>query len=75
MGISLPEADEQAFLGMLVGAERTINYVDSLPVYQDPRLVPDLGAEGKRTYHRPSAEENPYNAWSHQVSTYYPPLW
>lgn len=61
--------DEAGYLAMVRAAQQSVDFVDQMDDYIDPRLTPSLGAAGPaaRTYTVPQPSENPLNAWSHRV--------
>ena len=60
--------DEKAYLLLLNSFDAVVQHVNSLPDFEDPRLEPTPLEGGLRNYARPSAKENPLNAWRHKVS-------
>lgn len=50
---------------MLRSFEAVMQHIEQSPDYIHPDLVPQA-VVGSREYHRPAAEDNPLNAWSHQ---------
>ncbi|KKY26441.1 putative glutamyl-trna amidotransferase subunit [Phaeomoniella chlamydospora] len=64
--IKIPlEADEKTYHVLLQSADEVIDSVNQEPDYIDPRLAPQETVS-ERTYWKPSATENPFNAWSHR---------
>src|SRR5436305_6327989 len=63
--ITIPTADEEAYLVFLQSADATIASVNQLPNYVDPRLNPVPVVGGERTYWK--AEQNSLNGWSHRT--------
>ncbi|KAI1452687.1 amidase signature enzyme [Annulohypoxylon moriforme] len=57
--------DELGYLSFVHAAQESVDFVNRMPDYVDPRLTPDVGTS--RTYTLPSASENPLNAWSHRT--------
>lgn len=60
----MKDGDAEDYLFLLNSLDATLDQVNRLPEYIDPRLLPDE-ATLPRTYSKPT--ENPLNAWSHQV--------
>lgn len=65
--IRIPEKDEGDFLTLVRAADYAIKYVDNLPAYVHPRLLPQEDVAKTRPYTKPAPHENPLNAWSHKV--------
>src|SRR3981189_2519198 len=63
--ITIPPADEAAYLLLLESGDATSASVDELPDYIDPRLKPVTVVGGERKYWK--AEQNPLNGWSHRT--------
>lgn len=53
--------DETAFLLFANSFDAVCQTIQDLPEYEDPRLCPIPVDGGKRSYCRPSQEENPLN--------------
>ncbi|KAI2468863.1 amidase signature enzyme [Annulohypoxylon bovei var. microspora] len=68
-GFLLRPQDELEYLSIVQDAQKSIDFVDRMPDYVDPRLTLDIGTpvEASRTYTLPLASENPLNAWSHRT--------
>ncbi|KAI0376419.1 amidase signature enzyme [Hypomontagnella monticulosa] len=68
-GIIMRPQDEAGYLSMVRAAQQSVELVDRMKDYIDPRLVPSIGASGPaaRTYTTLPPVENPLNAWSHRT--------
>ncbi len=57
IGLSLSDADIESFIGLMKGHIEAYNLVDALPDHLPEVMYPRTPGR------RPTAEENPYNAW------------
>lgn len=77
VNMTIPAQDEDDYLGLVRAADVAVKHVERLPAYIDPRLLPtclshkeatppphDL-AKARRVV-KPTPEQNPLGAWSHQ---------
>lgn len=76
VNMAIPAQDEDDYLGLVRAADVAVKHVERLPAYIDPRLLPtclshkeatpphDL-AKARRVV-KPTPEQNPLGAWSHQ---------
>lgn len=65
----IPPQEEVDYLGLVRAADVAVQHVQGLPKYIDPRLVPAGTTEElakARAVVKPTPEENPLGAWSHQ---------
>ena len=60
----MKDGDAEDYLFLLNSLDATLDQVNNLPAYIDPRLLPDESTL-PRSWTKP--EENPQGAWSHQV--------
>ncbi|ORY58477.1 amidase [Pseudomassariella vexata] len=68
LGFSMKPEDEVGYLELLENTLESMDIVDQMPEYIDPRLKPNLDPDNTpRAYRRPTSEENPLNAWSHRT--------
>lgn len=61
-------SDAAAYLAILQAADATVQVVDALPDYIDPRLSPTPVVGGARTFQLPDKAVDVWNAWSHLTS-------
>lgn len=59
--------NEATFVRFASSFDAVCEAIDSLPEYEDPRCSP-VQMVGERAYYRPSAEENPLNAWMYRTN-------
>lgn len=64
-GISMTDGDAVDYLFLLNSLDATLDQVEGLPAYIEPRLLPDESTL-PRIWSKPT--ENLQGAWSHQVS-------
>ncbi|KAI2602472.1 amidase signature enzyme [Hypoxylon sp. NC1633] len=69
-GFTMGTQHEPAYLSMVRTAQESVDFVDRLREYVDPRLTPAAldSTQIARTYALPLPAENPLNAWSHRTS-------
>ncbi|KAK2781161.1 hypothetical protein FQN53_000772 [Emmonsiellopsis sp. PD_33] len=65
---TLTPGDAKDYTLLLNAADISVQNVDAMQDYIDPRLVPNLDASGERIYTKPDGAENPINAWSHKCN-------
>lgn len=61
------DQDAKDYLLLLQSFEQVMKQVDQMPDYTHPALQAQL-VLGGRQFWKPTAEENPFNAWSHRCS-------
>ncbi|KAI0834008.1 amidase signature enzyme [Hypoxylon sp. FL0890] len=68
-GFLMRPQDELGYLAIVRAAQQSVEFVDRMSDFVDPRLTPDVMAPVSvtRTYTLPSPSENPINAWSHRT--------
>ncbi|KAI1407329.1 amidase signature enzyme [Hypoxylon sp. FL1857] len=68
-GFLMAPQDEPGYLALVRAAQESVELVDRMKDYIDPRLAPDAEASARvsRTYSLPSPSENPLNAWSNRT--------
>ncbi|KAI1084301.1 amidase signature enzyme [Whalleya microplaca] len=68
LGFRMRPQDEAGYLGIFQATAKSVDFVEGLEDYIDPRLTPNLGNDhGVRKYTQPPASDNPLNAWSHRT--------
>ncbi|KAI0112304.1 amidase signature enzyme [Hypoxylon sp. NC0597] len=69
-GFLMRPQDESGYLAIVRAAQESVEFVDRMTDFIDPRLNPDVGAPVRvtRTYTLPSPSENPLNAWSYRTN-------
>ncbi|KAI1104808.1 amidase signature enzyme [Jackrogersella minutella] len=68
-GFLMRPQDESGYLSIVQAAQESVDIIDNMRDFVDPRLTPDIEAlDGvSRTYTLPPPSENPLNAWSHRT--------
>ncbi len=56
-GIAMPEEDAEAYRNLMTGPMASYRVLEEIPEWRPPQKYPRDGG------YRPSADENPYNAW------------
>jgi len=59
--------DEEDYYMLVRNMENSVNFVNQLPEYLDPRLTPTV-SPSNRTYSVPERGSNPLNAWYCKVN-------
>ncbi|KAI1134312.1 amidase signature enzyme [Hypoxylon sp. FL0543] len=67
-GFLMRPQDEHGYLAVVRAAQESVEFVDRMSDFVDPRLIPGAAAsQVARTYTLPPTSENPLNAWSHRT--------
>ncbi|KAI1371763.1 amidase signature enzyme [Hypoxylon crocopeplum] len=68
-GFFMSPQHEPEYLSVVRAAQESVEFVERMRDYVDPRLTPDIETTTPvaRTYSLPLPSENPLNAWSHRT--------